>query len=130
MERKAFTVNIPGKAHAKEADYFGMASGKDADKFAVTGLTPIKSDFVDAPYISEFPVNLECKTVHTADLGAHTMFVGEILNVKIDKSIADNEARPIIEQVMPMLFAPGSNNYYTIGEEIGKAFDIGKVLIR
>ena len=126
MERRACTINIPGKEYAKEADYFGIASGKDVDKFAVTGLTPVKSDFVDAPYINEFPINLECKIVHIVDLGVHTMFVGEVVNVKIDKAIVDNEAKPMIEQVMPLLFAPGSSNYYTVGEEIGKAFSIGK----
>jgi len=51
MERKAFTVSIPSEAYVKEADYFGIASGRDADKFAATGLTPVKSDLVDAPYV-------------------------------------------------------------------------------
>ena len=126
MEKMAYTVNIPGKEHAKEADYFGMASGKNADKFSVTGLTPVKSDFVDAPYVEEFPVNLECKVVHIADLGVHTQFVGEVVNIKVDSDIADNGRQPMIEQIMPFLYAPDSDNYYTIGEEIGKAFNIGR----
>jgi flavin reductase (DIM6/NTAB) family NADH-FMN oxidoreductase RutF len=126
MEKKVYTINIAGKRYAKEVDYFGIASGRDEDKFAVTGLTPIKSDFVDAPYIDEFPVNLECKIVHIADLGLHTQFVGEVVNAKIDSSLADNGGQPMIEQVMPLLFAPNSGNYYTVGEEIGKAFSIGK----
>ena len=128
MEKKAYTINIPGKDHAKEADYFGFASGRKEDKFAATGLTPVKSDFVDAPYIDEFPLNLECKIVHIADLGVHTQFIGEIVNVKIDGHIYDNSQTPMIEQIMPLLFAPGSSNYYTIGEEVGKAFSIGKAV--
>ena len=128
MARKAYTVNIAGKGYAREADYFGFASGRDEDKFAATGLTPVKSDFVDAPYIEEFPVNLECKIVHIADLGLHTMFVGQVMNAKVDGAMAENDKLPIIEQIMPLLFAPSSGNYYTIGEEIGKAFSVGKVL--
>src|SRR4030043_1063863 len=65
MERKAFTVNIPSEAHAGQADYFGLVSGKNEDKFAATGLTPIKSDAVDAPYVDEFPLILECRVIHT-----------------------------------------------------------------
>jgi len=126
MERKAYTVNIPGKGHAWEADYLGVASGKDEDKFAAAGLTPVKSALVDAPYIEEFPLNLECKVVHIADLGAHTQFVGEIVNVKADADMMENDRLPLIEQIMPLVFAPGSGNYYTIGEEIGKAFSAGK----
>ena len=126
MEKKAYTINIPGKDHTKEADYFGFASGKNEDKFAMTGLKPVKSDFVDAPYIDEFPLNLECKVVKIADLGVHTQFIGEIVNVKIDGLIFENSQKPIIEQIMPLLFAPGSSNYYTIGAEVGRAFSIGK----
>ncbi|MCL1804730.1 MAG: flavin reductase family protein [Clostridiales bacterium] len=126
MERKAYTVNIPGKGHAWEADYLGVASGKDEDKFAAAGLTAVKSGFVDAPYIEEFPLILECKVVHIADLGAHTQFVGEIMNVKADAAMMENDRLPLIEQIMPLIFAPSSGNYYTIGEEIGKAFSAGK----
>ena len=128
MEKKAYTLNIPGKAYAKEADYFGIASARDEDKFAVTGLTPVKAEFVDAPYIEEFAVNLECKIVHIADLGLHTQFVGEVLAVKVDASIAENEKQPIIEQIMPLLFSPNSRGYYIPGDTLGRAFSIGKGL--
>ncbi|GKT18736.1 flavin reductase family protein, partial [Aduncisulcus paluster] len=78
MERGAYTVSIPSVQHAAEADYFGMASGRDKDKFAVSGLTPVRSDVVDAPYVDEFPFIFECKVVETVELGLHTQFVGEI----------------------------------------------------
>ena len=130
MEKKAYTINIPGRNHAKEADYFGFASGRKKDKFAATGLTPVRSDFVDAPYIDEFPINLECRIVHIAELGVHTQFVGEIVNVKVDGFLLENTQKPIIEQIMPLIFATDSSNYYTIGEEVGKAFSIGKAIAK
>jgi len=129
MEKKVYTINIPGKEFAKEADYLGIASGRDNDKFAATGLTPIRSDHVDAPYIKEFPVCLECKIVHIADLGLHTMFVGEVIDAKVDDSLLDDNRQPMIEQVMPLVFATNSRNYYTIGEELGRAFSIGKEIM-
>ena len=87
MYKKAFTLNIPSESYVKEADYFGIVSGKKEDKFAKTGLTPVKSDIVDAPYISEFPVNLECKIIHVIEIGLHTQFIGEVMDVKIDDTI-------------------------------------------
>ena len=128
VSKKAYTVNIPGKKHAVEADYMGIASGRDADKFAVTGFTPVRSEFVDAPYIEECPVNLECKIVHIADLGLHTQFVGEILNIKADESLLEKDGKPMIEQIMPLIFDTESRHYYTLGEPVGKAFSIGKPL--
>ena len=74
MQRRAFTVNIPGEEHVKYADYFGLVSGRNVDKFAITGLTPVKSDLVDAPYIDEFPLNLACKVIGSSrNWTAHTI---------------------------------------------------------
>ena len=88
MARKAFTVNIPSENYVKESDYVGIASGRDTDKFAVTGLTPVASDLVDAPYIQEFPMVLECRVSHVLEIGLHTMFVGEILDIKVEEACA------------------------------------------
>ncbi len=85
VKRQAFTVSVPSERHVKEADYFGIASGRNEDKFAVTRLTPVRSDLVDAPYVEEFPLVLECRLAHTFELGLHTQFVGEILDVKADE---------------------------------------------
>ena len=77
----------PPKSTSKQADYFGLVSGRNTDKFAATKLTPVKSTLVDAPYVKEFPLVLECKLVHVAELGLHTQFVGEVIDVKTDESV-------------------------------------------
>ena len=128
MEKKAFTVSLPSSDHAAAADYFGVASGRDADKFAVAGLTPVRSQLVDAPYVGEFPVVLECKVVHTAELGLHTLFVGEILDVKADESCLDKEGKLSADLVKPFCWAPPENIYYAFGESLGRGFSIGKNL--
>src|SRR4030042_6314933 len=51
VQRKAFTVNVPSDKYVKETDYIGIASGRDANKFSATKLTPVRSDLVDAPYV-------------------------------------------------------------------------------
>jgi flavin reductase (DIM6/NTAB) family NADH-FMN oxidoreductase RutF len=129
VDKKSFTVNIPSETYIKEADYFGIASGKNEDKFAATGLTPVKSELVDAPYIKEFPLVLECKLVHTVELGLHTHFTGEILDVKVDEDLLDH-GNPDIELIKPFLYDPSFRAYYSIGKPIGNAFSIGKDIKR
>jgi len=127
MDKKAFTINIPSENYVREADYFGTVSGKNEDKFAKTGLTPVKSDLVDAPYIREFPVNLECRIIHVIEIGLHTQFIGEVMDVKIDDTIQEKGDQPMIEQIKPLIFAPDDGRkYYAIGKEIAQAFSIGK----
>ena len=115
IERKAFTVSIPSEKHVMEADYFGIATGRRTDKFTATGLTPVKSELVDAPYVEEFPVVLECRMIHKNEIGLHTQFVGEIMDVKAEESVLGGEkGLPDIDKVMPLIFAPGSRTYHGI----------------
>jgi flavin reductase (DIM6/NTAB) family NADH-FMN oxidoreductase RutF len=130
MDQQAFTINIPSQEHVKEADYFGLVSGKNRDKFADTGLTPVKSDRVNAPYVKEFPMVLECKVLHTFEIGLHTQFVAEIIDVKVDESSVGENGIPDIEKVRPILFAPESLGYFGVGQYLGKAFSIGKQINR
>ncbi|HUT86081.1 MAG TPA: flavin reductase family protein [Elusimicrobiales bacterium] len=128
MHHKAFTINIPSSKFIKEVDYVGIYSGKNTDKFADTGLTPVKSDLVNAPMVEEFPYSLECKLIKTTDLGLHTQFIGEILDIKADKEILTG-GEPDIEKVKPLIYASGTNRaYYTISAKLSDAFSAGKNL--
>jgi flavin reductase (DIM6/NTAB) family NADH-FMN oxidoreductase RutF len=126
IENKAFTVSIPSEDHVKEADYFGLASGKNEDKFKTADLTPVRSDLVAAPYVGEFPVVLECKLLHNFEIGLHTMFVGEIVDIKAEESVLDESGNPDIEKIRPVIYGTGNRSYYGIGRNIGKAFSIGE----
>ena len=124
--RKAFTVSVPSEEYAVQADYVGIASGKDGDKFAATGLTPVRSDLVDAPYVEEFPLVLECRLLHTIEIGLHTQFIGEILDVKVEESVLGEKGMPDIEKVRPLLFEPEVNTYHGVGKYVGKTYKIGR----
>ena len=126
VERKAFTINVPSEKYVKEADYFGMVSGRDTDKFAESGLTSVKSELVDAPYVKEFPLILECKLIHTIEIGLHTQFIGEIMDVKADELVLGEKGITDIEKLKPVIFAADTGGYYGVGKFIGKAHSIGK----
>lgn len=124
-DRRAFTVSIPSREHVAEADYFGTVSGRDKDKFAVTGLTPVASEVVDAPYVEECPLVLECKLLRTIELGLHTLFVGEIIDVKADETVLSAEGLPVPGKVRPILYGPEIRVYHELGGVLGKGFSLG-----
>jgi len=126
VERKAFTVSIPGEARVKECDYIGTATGKNVDKFARLKLTAVKSSIVDAPYVQEFPWVLECRVIHTIEIGLHTEFVGEIMDVKVDSSVVNSRGLPDVGKIRPFLFDPANGTYYGVGADLGHAFSTGK----
>ena len=125
--RGAFTISVPSEAYVKEADYFGIASGREVNKFDRAHLTPVSSTLVDAPFVGEFPLVLECKVIHTIEIGLHTQFIGEILDVKADEAVL-NKGFPDIEKVRPIIFGPEVRSYHGIGKYLGQAFSLGRDL--
>lgn len=121
----AFTANIPSKAMVKEADHAGLYSGRDQNKFEACGLTAVKSSLVKAPYVEQCPLVLECRVLHTLEIGLHTMFVGEIVDTKVDPAIINESGVPDIRLAEPFVYALGTREYFGLGDMLGPAFAIG-----
>jgi flavin reductase (DIM6/NTAB) family NADH-FMN oxidoreductase RutF len=126
VERRAFTIGIPSEGQMKAADYCGIASGRDTDKFAATGWTPVKSTLVDAPYPAELPFVLECRLLHTLEIGLHTQFVGEIVDIKAEGDVLGEDGLPDILKIKPLVFDTAHRGYHGIGPLLGQAFSVGK----
>jgi flavin reductase (DIM6/NTAB) family NADH-FMN oxidoreductase RutF len=103
-----------------------LVTGRNSDKFAATKLTPVKSRLVDAPYVKEFPLVMECKLVQVVELGLHTQFVGEVIDTKADESIIGDHGAIDIKKLKPLVFTPDTQDYYGIGSFKGKVFSAGK----
>ena len=126
LERGAYTISVPSDRFVAEVDYFGIASGKNTDKFKDTGLTAVASDKVDAPYVGEFPLILECKVIHTHEIGLHTQFVGEIVDIKAEEEILNEKGKPRMDKIAPFVYGHGVREYWGLGEIVGRAFDAGR----
>lgn len=126
LEHQAFTLSIPSEKHVKEADYFGLMTGRNTNKFAAAKLTPVRSALVDAPYVKEFPLVLECKLLHVVELGLHTQFVGEVIDAKAHASIIGTGGAVDIRKLKPLIFTPDTQDYFGVGKFVAKVFSAGK----
>jgi flavin reductase (DIM6/NTAB) family NADH-FMN oxidoreductase RutF len=124
--RQAFTVSIPSQEQVVQADCVGIVSGRDTDKFAVCNWTAVRSDLVDAPYVAEVPLVVECRLVQALELGLHTQFIGEIMDVKADQAVLGAKGYPDITKVKPIIWDTAHRGYYGIGAFLGRAWEIGK----
>jgi flavin reductase (DIM6/NTAB) family NADH-FMN oxidoreductase RutF len=66
---------------------------------------------------------VECKLLHHYDIGMHTMFVGEIMDVKVEETALDGD-KVRADLLKPLIYT--SKTYYGMGTEVAKAFSIGK----
>jgi len=124
--RKAFTVAFGTVDTVKACDYLGIVSGnKVPDKVAKSGLTAVKSTFVDAPVMAELPMVLECELVSMNKENCNV--VGRILNCAVEES-ALTDGKPDVAKMKPLCFDACQHVYRLMGEEVAKAFSCGKAL--
>jgi len=129
IESNAFTLNVPSQQYLVETDYLGMVSGIDADKFSVTGLTAVRSEMVNAPYVKEFPLVMECRVLQSIDIGSHTQFIGQIVDVKSDDAVLGNNGLPVAEKVNPLISSACDRAYYALGDRLQQAYSPGMSLL-
>ena len=122
-ENQEFSVNLPSSDLVVATDHLGLVSGGKEDKSAVfrTHFGTLKN----APLIEECPVNMECRLHQTLEIGSHEIFVGEVVQTHADPSVLSDGAIDI-KRLDPLLFDMGSKGYWTVGDNVGRAWNIGK----
>jgi len=116
-EKGQFAVNLTTKKLVYATDFCGVKSGKDTDKFKMTGLTPEKASVIDVPIIRESPVSLECVVKQTLELGSHDMFIAEVVAVQADDALLNEKGKLVLEKADLICYSHGK--YWTLGKELG-----------
>ncbi len=131
LKKKAFTVSLADKAHMDAADFFGIASGNTMpDKFERTGYKAVKSEFVDAPIVEEFPVVMECELAEVVDTDSMYCIVGKIVNAAAEESVLSENGKVDPVKLQALIFDPFQHGYYVSGEQVGKAWNAGSGLMK
>lgn len=126
IESGAFTVSIADSKHVLEADYVGVVSGNDVpDKMVKAGLTSVKSEFVNAPIINEFPMTIECRLLKFNEDG---ICIGEIVNISADEAILGEDGLIDATKLEAITYDSVHHQYLKLGEKVGNAFSDGKGL--
>lgn len=112
-----FVINLTTLPLVTAADYCGVKSGREVNKFAETKLTPMACSKVACPQIAESPVSIECKVVNVTNYGSHDMFLAEIVAVNVDDQYLDEDGKLWLEKAG--LIAYSHNYYYTLGRNVG-----------
>ena len=125
LHSKEFTVGFASIEHVAETDYFGIASGYDTDKIKDVNFNIKKAEQVNAPIIEEFKVSLECRVIHTAEVGSHTQITGEIVNVQAEEDVLNEKGKISFEKLNPLGYDDISHSYFEIGDKIADGFKVG-----
>lgn len=116
-----FVVNIPRADQVGVVDYCGQVSGRDVDKWTACGLTPTPAHEISTPLIAECPVALECRVTQQLTLGAHDLFIGEIVAVQADEEVLTSKGQINYEMIRFLCFA--GEYYWRMGALLGRFGD-------
>ena len=114
-ESGEFAINLTTVGLVRAADFCGVRSGRELDKFAHCGLTPVPASEVSAPLIEQSPLSLECRVKQILPLGSHEMFLSEI--VAVDEQLVDREGKLHLSRAGLAAYAHGE--YFALGERLG-----------
>ncbi len=118
-ETGEFVVNLTTEKLAYAADWCGVRSGRDVDKWKELNLTKGKAEKLDhAPVILESPVNIECRVTEVKELGTHHMFLAEVMAVQVDKRYMKKSGK--FELNSAGLLAYSHGEYRSLGDRIGR----------
>ena len=114
-----FVINLTTEKLAFAADYCGVRSGRDVDKFKEMKLTAAESKEVSCPSIEESPVNIECRVIEMKEYPTHDMFIAEIVSVSVDDSLMDETGKLCLDEAGLVAYSHG--HYFALQKkEIGR----------
>lgn len=116
-ETGEFVINLTTRELVYAADYCGVKSGREVDKFKELHLTPLAASQVKAPLIGESPVNIECRVNKVIPLGSHDMFLADVAAVHADEKYMDEKHKFHLEKADPVVYSHGA--YLNCGEQLG-----------
>ena len=117
-ESGKFTINLTPAGLVRSADFCGVRSGRDLDKFKECKLTAVPGlEFPDTPMIAECPISLECSVCDVVPLGTHDMFIADIVSVAVDDSVINEAGALKIEKADLAAYAHGQ--YFALGKKLG-----------
>lgn len=115
---KEFVVNLTTEALVHAADYCGVRSGRDVDKFQRLKLTPLPSREISIPGIAESPVNIECRVRQITPLGSHHMILADIAAVTVDEAYMDEKGKFHLNSSGLVTYSHGE--YFLLGKRLGR----------
>lgn len=118
-ESREFVVNLTTERLSRAADWCGVRSGADVDKWKEMKLTRGKAKTLSyAPILVESPVNIECKVREILELGSHHMFLAEVSAVQVEEGYLAESGKFELNQSGLITYSHGE--YFCMGKPLGR----------
>lgn len=107
VQSGVFCLNLVSREMCRAADFCGVKSGRDVDKFRETGLHARAVDGFDTPAVGEAPAFLCCRVQQRIPLGSHELFLCAIEQVYARDDLFDADGSLHLERADLIAYAHG-----------------------
>ncbi len=125
-QNREFSINFPSMDMVTKVDYCGLGSGKKIDKTDV--FTVFYGELENAPMIQDCPLTIECRLRDLIDLPTNTIVLGDVVESYTTKEYLTDD-KIDIKKMNPIILTMPDNRYWSVGEYLAKAWDIGKKMM-
>lgn len=116
-ESREFVINLTTSELVRAADFCGVRSGREINKFELMKLTQQKASEVSVPLIEQSPVNIECRVTEIIPLGSHDMFIADIVAVNVAEDYIDADGKFHLDKCNLVAYSHGE--YFELGKKLG-----------
>ncbi len=116
-ENGVFVINLTHAPLVRAADFCGVRSGRDVDKFSAMNLTATAAPETGCPMIAESPLNMECRVTDIIPMGSHDMYLADIISVLVDPTYLDKDGKLHLDRCRLAAYAHGE--YFELGQKLG-----------
>jgi flavin reductase (DIM6/NTAB) family NADH-FMN oxidoreductase RutF len=124
-ENREFSINIPDVSLIEKTDYCGLVSGNKTDKSKIFNV--FYGELSKAPLVEECPVCISFSLHETVKLPFNSLYIGAPKEVFTEEKYLTDTMLDI-KKVKPFTLTMPDNHYWSVGENLGSAWNIGKRL--
>ena len=114
-----FVVNVPPMDYLDDVFKCGVISGREVDKFKVTGFTKGKARKVNSCIINECIAFIECKVRDFIKAGDHDLVLGDVIECYVKEGYYSNGIY-VLGKAKP-IFHLGGNKFTTTVDYVKEA---------
>ncbi len=112
-EAESFTVNFIESKYVSKIRSLGRSTGSEMDKIKEFNISTSEAEKINAPMLGFAYCSFECVKKESILIGDHTLFVGEIVLIKVDKRAVGIYNTLHTGEISPLIYL-GIDNYITL----------------
>jgi len=126
LKSRRFCVNVPLASLTDKVLSCGRCSGRDCDKFKLTGMTPVSGKSGSAVWVDECSAHLECRLVDIKTAKKYDIFIGDVVSAWADRKCFSERWLTEKPGVKLIHHLGGDQFSFSSGARTGKIFKTGK----